>query len=213
VNAQTRAYGISVGIHALVFSSVLLVGLITPRTRSVVLDFSINSSLKTGQEAAAPVKRQVSSAHEQRTVTPTAQIEDAVSIKKEQTEELPQPVSQQLKTTAAESGATDNISSSSPGSAEAAKEAFLAAHFRFIRDKIFRNLGYPSIARRMGWAGKVTVAFTVCMDGSVEDISVLETSGFSVLDRNAIETIRKSCPLPKPPMKTALIMPIVYRLE
>jgi protein TonB len=82
-----------------------------------------------------------------------------------------------------------------------------------IRDTIIRNLSYPAVARRMGWTGRVSVAFTVCVDGSVEELSVVESSGFPILDKNALETIRKSCPLPKPPVRTALIMPVVYRLE
>jgi protein TonB len=209
VKPQARAYGISLGIHAVVFSFVLAVGALAPRTRAVVLDFSIDSAWNAGA-AAAPKRHQPPP--ERKTVTPTAQAEQAVPVRKEQAEAAPQPVSEQPMTADTTDQGRDSSTASS-GSSEAAKEAFISAHFRYIRDKIFRNLGYPAIARRMGWAGKVIVAFTVCADGSVEDVFVVESSGFPVLDRNAVETVKKSCPLPKPPQKTALLMPVSYRLE
>jgi periplasmic protein TonB len=203
MNAQTRAYGISLGIHALLFSSLLALGLIAPGTRAVTLDFSLAGSATTGQTPDAPARRRTAAAHAQKTVTPVAQDDQAVPIRKERIEEVPQPVSQQPA-----AGNND-----AEGAAAAARAGYVSAQFVNIRNKIIGNLNYPAIARRMGWTGRVSVAFTVCVDGSVEELSVVESSGFPILDKNALETIRKSCPLPKPPVRTALIMPVVYRLE
>lgn len=207
---QARAFGLSLGIHATACLALLLAGMVAPKTRAVVLDFSIGSAAKA---APAPARRKKAEARPQRTVTPTVQDEQAAPVRKERTDDAPQPVSQEPETANDEAAAAESSAIASSGSGEAAKAAYVSAHFAYIRDKIFRNLAYPPVARRMGWEGKVTVSFIICADGSLEDISVVQSSGFPVLDRNAVDTIRKSCPLPRPPVKTALIMPIVYRLE
>lgn len=199
MNAHARAYGISLGIHALLLCVVLALALVTPRARSVSLNFSTIGQTKA-QKPVAP--------REQKTVTPVAESEQAVPIKQDERETPPEP-----KTARVEPGSSEANNAPSPGFAESDREAFITAHFRHIRDKIFKNLRYPQIARAMGWTGKVTVGFTVCTDGRIEDISVLESSGFSALDRDAVDTIKKSCPLPRPPMKIALVMPIVYRFD
>jgi TonB family protein len=210
MSVHARSYGISFGIHAVAFGIILLLGALSAAPRAIVLDFSIAGSAKTGPQTAA--HSFVPKAVEQKIVTPVEQNEQAVPVRKENIEETPQPITQQPVVAAAAGNGTSG-DADSMGSGEAAKEAFVAAHFRFIRDKIFRNLNYPALARRMGWSGKVTVTFTVCVDGSVEDVAVTKSSGYPVLDRNAVETVRKSCPLPKPPLKTAFVMPIVYQLE
>jgi len=213
VSTQTRAYGVSFGIHALVISGILAIGFITPTTRTVLLDFNLASSAKS-RLVPAPIKRSITPARDRKSVTPMAPVEETVPIKKETVEEANQPVTQQRVSAETKADASDNNSASlSAGAAEAAKEEFISAHFRSIRDKIFRNLGYPPLARRMGWSGKVIVSFTVGLDGSAEDISVVESSSYAALDKNAIEAVKKSCPLPKPTIKVVLLMPIVYRLE
>lgn len=72
---------------------------------------------------------------------------------------------------------------------------------------------YPKIAREMGWEGKVTVSFVVYENGHVDGIKIIESSGIGILDKNAVETIKKVSPFPKPPVKAELIVPIAYRLE
>jgi protein TonB len=98
-------------------------------------------------------------------------------------------------------------------SEEKARMIYLKEHFGYIRNTIMKNLSYPHMARKMEWEGKVTVSFVVCENGYVENLKVLETSGFGLLDKNAVETIKKVSPFPKPPVRAELIMPIVYRLE
>jgi len=90
---------------------------------------------------------------------------------------------------------------------------YVKAHFAAIRNAIIRKLSYPPVARRMGWAGTVKVSFVVNEDGSVNSVKVLTTSGFELLDNNAVETIRRGSPYPKPPVMAEMVMPITYRLE
>ncbi len=99
------------------------------------------------------------------------------------------------------------------GFAERAKKGYLKQHFTAIRENIMKMISYPIVARRMGWTGTVKISFVVCEDGSARDIKVLHGSGFEMLDRNAVETIRKCSPYPKPPVMAEIIMPITYRLD
>ena len=93
-----------------------------------------------------------------------------------------------------------------------AKQAYIRENFAYIRDIIMKNLSYPRIAREMGWSGKVVVTFLVLEDGAVKDIKIVRSSGFGILDKSAVETIKKSCPFPRPPAAAQLKVPIEFRL-
>ncbi|MBV6342750.1 energy transducer TonB [Candidatus Magnetobacterium casense] len=96
---------------------------------------------------------------------------------------------------------------------EEAKKRYLKEHFAYIRDMILKNIAYPRMAQKMGWSGKVTVSFVIIADGHVDDVKVVESSGFRVLDDNAVETIKKVAPFPKPPVTAYLVIPVTYRLN
>jgi protein TonB len=93
------------------------------------------------------------------------------------------------------------------------REHYVKANYSYIRDAVERRTSYPSIARKMGWEGKVLVAFTVCDDGQVEDIRIIKSCGFKALDKNAIKTIKACAPFPKPPVRAEVTLPISYRLK
>jgi protein TonB len=69
------------------------------------------------------------------------------------------------------------------------------------------------MARKNGWSGQVRIAFIVREDGGVADVKVLESSGFALLDRNALDTVRQVAPFPCPPVKAEIRMAITYRLN
>ena len=85
--------------------------------------------------------------------------------------------------------------------------------FSFIKKIIQKNLRYPGIARRKGWEGKVVVTFIICPDGKIKDVAVLRSSGKSLLDRNAMEVVRRSAPFPRQARETSVTLPIVYELK
>ena len=87
-----------------------------------------------------------------------------------------------------------------------------AADFTWIRDAIQHAIAYPATARRMGWEGKVVVAFHLLPDGSVRDVRVVRGSGHAVLDRGAIDAVRNASPFPRSPVEAEVITPVVYRL-
>ena len=96
---------------------------------------------------------------------------------------------------------------------EDVQQRYRKDHFIYIRELITRQLVYPPLARRMNWSGKVVLAFTIDEDGSASEIRIMETSGFIILDKSAIETIRKVAPFPKPPVRSEIVVPINFRMR
>jgi len=95
---------------------------------------------------------------------------------------------------------------------EKAKSHYLREHFAYIRNLIMKQLVYPHQARRKNWSGKVTLSFIVNENGNVSAIHVVESSGYSLLDRSAMETVRSVAPFPKPPVSAEIVMPIHFKL-
>jgi protein TonB len=94
-----------------------------------------------------------------------------------------------------------------------ADEAYRRANFGSIRDSILANLHYPMLARRKGWSGKVEVAFLIKPDGQVSELRIQTSSGYSVLDEQALEAIRRSAPFAPPRIAALLIMPVTFQLN
>lgn len=65
-----------------------------------------------------------------------------------------------------------------------------------LRDRIEELKRYPPMARMNNWQGKVVLKFVVKEDGTVENLEVVQSSGHTVLDEAAMETIRRASPLP-----------------
>ncbi len=69
-----------------------------------------------------------------------------------------------------------------------------------IRAKIEANKDYPLIARRQHWQGKVTLRFLINENLRAEQIKVLFSSGYQVLDTAAVNSVEKASPFPPPPV-------------
>ena len=76
---------------------------------------------------------------------------------------------------------------------------------------------YPQLARINHWEGKVILRAVIKDDGQVLMIDVHESSGRSILDDDAIETLRRASPLkldhPLGKPQVAILMPISYALR
>lgn len=76
---------------------------------------------------------------------------------------------------------------------------------------------YPLMARINHWEGKVVLRAVIRDDGQVLVVDVHESSGRSILDNDAIETLRKASPLklehPLGKPQVAILMPISYSLR
>ncbi|MHC4454122.1 MAG: energy transducer TonB [Planctomycetota bacterium] len=78
---------------------------------------------------------------------------------------------------------------------------------QYIRKK------YPGRARKMSMEGNVIVTFVVRLDGSIKDVFIKKSSGYSILDNNVIKAVKKAAPFPPPPVEAKIIIPITYRLD
>jgi len=101
-----------------------------------------------------------------------------------------------------------------PPPAPNVEKEFLDAHLGEIRSLLLQNLKYPANARRLKMQGEVRVAFTLNADGSVENIKVTESSGFDILDEDAMKLIEKTASrFPKPTKSVRINAPLGYVLR
>jgi periplasmic protein TonB len=96
---------------------------------------------------------------------------------------------------------------------EELRKRYESEQFRYIGEIIRKNTVYPSMAEEMGISGTAVVKFDVKEDGSVGLVGLLVSSGSKILDQDAIATIKRSGPFPKPPICVTLRFPLQYRLE
>lgn len=59
-----------------------------------------------------------------------------------------------------------------------------------VMELISRELTYPAIARRKGWQGIVKLELHIEADGSITDLQLAESSGYSILDRAAMQCLQ-----------------------
>lgn len=68
-----------------------------------------------------------------------------------------------------------------------------------IKQKIEDSKTYPIIAQKYGIEGKVFLNFTILSNGFADDIKIVSSSGFEILDKEAIATVKKANPFPAIP--------------
>ncbi len=76
------------------------------------------------------------------------------------------------------------------------REYAYATYLRAWQARVERigNLNYPDEARRRELTGQLVLTVAVRRDGSVEDITIVQPSGISVLDEAAVRTVRLAEP-------------------
>jgi protein TonB len=106
-----------------------------------------------------------------------------------------------------------------PQAADDKRERTLMDQYeQIISAKIRQFEEYPPVARRRHWEGTTVVQLRVTPEGKVTDITVVEKSGYDVLDEAAMKMIRKASPLPAPPeglrdRDRTVLVPIKFRLD
>ena len=84
---------------------------------------------------------------------------------------------------------------------------------RVLFAHIERFQRYPAVARREKLAGTVQVVFVMQRDGTVLEARVSQSSGFPILDQEALEMIWRARPLPPIPSEMARHLTIVLPVE
>lgn len=86
------------------------------------------------------------------------------------------------------------------------------ANLKAVQSKIKNNLVYPMIARKNGWTGRTEVIFRLEKDGSVKNVRVAKSSGYGILDNQALEAVKISAPFTTPPRPIELTLPVTFNL-
>jgi TonB family protein len=80
-----------------------------------------------------------------------------------------------------------------------------------IRELIERAKTYPALAKKRKQEGTVVTEFSINTQGLPENIRVVKSSGFSLLDAAARDTILKAAPFP--PVRDRIEIPISFVLQ
>jgi protein TonB len=76
---------------------------------------------------------------------------------------------------------------------------------------------YPSIARGMGWQGKVMLRVQVSDQGLSDAVEIERSSGYDILDESALEAIKQWRFTPakrgETPITSSVIVPIIFTLQ
>lgn len=77
---------------------------------------------------------------------------------------------------------------------------------------------YPRVAQMRGWQGTTRIELQIDASGSVIASIIAESSGFEILDKQALEMVRKASPLPLPPAALrgrdfTIVVPVAFKLE
>ena len=97
---------------------------------------------------------------------------------------------------------------------DAAKGSYAGALSR----EFAKHKQYPRSAQMRGQQGVAKIELHIDAHGNIVSSSVVESSGFEILDKQALEMVRKASPLPLPPetlrgREFTISVPVAFRLE
>jgi len=90
------------------------------------------------------------------------------------------------------------------------KDGSNSSVFEAIRSAIEKAKVYPLLARKEGMEGMVQVSFTIDEKGLPQDIRILKSSGYRILDEEVKKMLKKASPFPG--IKGEIIIPITFKL-
>ena len=86
-------------------------------------------------------------------------------------------------------------------------------NFQTITQRVLNRLGYPPLAAKLKIGGVNIIEFMFHPDGSITNLRVIDSSGYSVLDQYSLELIEIAYKdYPKPETTTKLRFQVQYRL-
>lgn len=96
--------------------------------------------------------------------------------------------------------------------------AALDAYAQSLSALLARQRNYPAAAAMRGWEGEVRLTLRIARRGVLLEVVVQHSSGYEVLDRNAVQLVQQAAPLPQPPegleaSEFQVSVPIQYRLK
>jgi len=89
----------------------------------------------------------------------------------------------------------------------------LEEYTEYVKELLQKSIKYPYLARKRNIQGALLLEIVVGQDGKTLDCKVVKSSGFSILDENAIETVKGVVFPKKPEDKVTLSFNLEYRLN
>jgi len=98
------------------------------------------------------------------------------------------------------------------------KASPVSEYVRSVSQQIRRNFVYPWAAKEANLEGSLRLALRVYYTGELLDVEIRESSGYAVLDENAVNMVKKVAPYPpfSPEMKQKELwidLPVVYKSQ
>ena len=109
-------------------------------------------------------------------------------------------------------------SAPSPGKKSPDLSRMRGTYMRALVPRISKSYYYPAMAKRLGQEGRVLVALRVDARGELVDVKVHRSSGHAILDKAAVDALRRLGRLPAPPRELLgsgtlkIIVPMHYNL-
>ena len=82
-----------------------------------------------------------------------------------------------------------------PNAVDDALKRFAAA----VHRRIESNKRYPAAAQNVGIEGRTGVRMTILKDGRLKEVEILDSSGYEILDKAALRSVRDAAPFPAIP--------------
>jgi len=94
------------------------------------------------------------------------------------------------------------------------KQQYLA----YLAEKIAAQQRYPKQSRRRNEQGSVQVRVTLSKVGKLQRVALVESSGYTRLDREAVKMVRRAAPFQAIPASLeigslTLVVPVEFRIE
>jgi len=82
--------------------------------------------------------------------------------------------------------------------------------YKAVRALLERAKSYPLLARKRGMEGTVLVSFTIDKKGSAQDVKIMKSSDYQILDEEVKEMLKKASPFPG--VRGEILIPITFKL-
>lgn len=105
-----------------------------------------------------------------------------------------------------------------PPAPTAPDPGLLKAYGNVLAQAIGQRKNYPRLARMRNWQGTTELRLQIGTDGKLRDLTVTHSSGYDLLDQQAIAMVKQTLPLPQLPAtlrgtEVAVTVPVVFKLE
>ena len=146
--------------------------------------------------------RKFSSANEEKGISVVSNIDEGSSLSQDIKKERYYPIT--VEEMSAHQGIVLTSLNTSP------QDFRVNDSYRAIRTLLEKAKSYPLLARERGMEGTVFVSFVIGSRGLPQDVKIMKSSGYQILDEEVKKMLRKASPFPE--LRGEIIIPIIFKL-